>query len=177
MRLTDTQREQVELHLGLARSCAARAAHGRRWVAGEDLFGAAFLGLCLAAAHFNPALGVPFSAYAILRIKGEVGAALRSQRPLGFRESARLSCAPNIVALTHTHAASDPASRPEADLEWADLFEWWFKQLTPDQALVIQGIYWDGLPIRASKHWAGMPYWYARKLHAEAIERLRREVA
>jgi RNA polymerase sigma factor (sigma-70 family) len=177
MRLNAAQQEQVRAHLGLARAYAARAARGCRRSAGEDLFAAAALGLCLAAADFNPTLGVPFAAYAVLRIKGELGTAVRRQLPLGFRYSSRRSSSPSFVPLTDAHDPVAPSPRPADDVEWTDLIAWWFARLTPDQALVVLGIYWNGLPIRASKQWSGIPYSYARKLHSEALARLRSELA
>jgi RNA polymerase sigma factor (sigma-70 family) len=84
----------VTAHLGLARAVAARfgdAPPGR-----GDLMQAAALGLVQAVAAYDPDAGVPFAAFAVPRILGEVREAMR--RAAGFgaprrlaREAARLA--------------------------------------------------------------------------------------
>src|SRR5450755_3135336 len=57
----------------------------------EDLYNVAFTGLAAAARKFDPALGVPFSAFATLHIRGAVHDELRRMdwTPRTIRDKAR----------------------------------------------------------------------------------------
>jgi hypothetical protein len=81
----------AEAHLGLARSIAARHAAKLPRLA-DDLESAALLGLWRAALDFDAGRGVPFRAYARLRIAGEVRDLLRGRLPLGYGPRARAAC-------------------------------------------------------------------------------------
>jgi sigma-70-like protein len=176
VRLNRSQQEQVRTNLGLARTLACRAARAHQGVAGEDLFGAASLGLCRAAADFDPARGVPFSAYATLRIKGELAEVVRRRFPFGFRLEKLREFAPAFTPLERGNSVQAPGPAPGDDLEWDDLMDWWFAHLTADQARVIRGVFWEGRAIRSSQHWAGIPYWYARALQTQSLDLLRSQL-
>lgn len=173
MRMTRSRQRLVERNLGLARSFAARAARGRSWAVGEEIFAAAYLGLCLAAARFRPERGVPFSAYATLRMRGEVGDLLRKQIPLGFRQGYRRARAPELISLSDLEDPADLNSSVTSVCIWADLLEWWFARLSPLQVRLIEGLYGSGQSIRNASQWAGCSYRRARELHRRAIALLR----
>jgi RNA polymerase sigma-B factor len=67
----------VETHLPLARSVASRHAHGAEPL--EDLVQVGALGLVAAARRFDAARRVPFAAYALPTIEGEVRRHLRDR--------------------------------------------------------------------------------------------------
>jgi DNA-directed RNA polymerase specialized sigma24 family protein len=96
----------AEAHLGLARSIAAKYAAKLPRLA-DDLESAALLGLWRAALDFDPGRGVPFRAYARLRIAGEVRDLLRGRLPLGYGPRARAAC-PGL-AVPKVYAESDRA--------------------------------------------------------------------
>lgn len=69
---------QPENHLGLVKSIAGRlAARLPASVDLDDLIGAGTEGLMDAAQHYNPETGVPFPAYATVRIQGAMSDELR----------------------------------------------------------------------------------------------------
>ena len=68
--LRSAERISPEDHLGLARSCAAR--YAGRGIEYDELYSAACLGLCKAAAGFDPSRGLCFSTYAVPVILGEI---------------------------------------------------------------------------------------------------------
>lgn len=177
MRLRRSRQRLVERNLGLARSYAARAARGRPWDLGEEIFAAAYLGLCLAAAAFRPDRRVPFSAYATLRMRGEIAELLRKQAPLGFRQRHRRTGAPDLISLEDMDEAADPNASAIAECIQADLLDWWFARLSPLQVRLVQGLYSEGRSIRTVRQWAGCSYRRARELHRHALELLRTEAA
>jgi RNA polymerase sigma factor FliA len=72
-------RRLVEDHLWLADRLARHMAKRfPRHIDNGDLHGAALLGLTEAAQRFDPSLGVPFSAFASARVKGEIIQVARS---------------------------------------------------------------------------------------------------
>ncbi len=77
--LTDAQRVLVEEHLSLVPQVLGRvAAHYPRHADREELAQAARLGLVEAAARFEPGRGVPFSSWAVLRVRGAILDAVRA---------------------------------------------------------------------------------------------------
>jgi hypothetical protein len=94
----------AEAHLGLARSIAAKYAAKLPRLA-DDLESAALLGLWRAALDFDAGRGVPFGAYARLRIAGEVRDLLRGRLPLGYGPRAR-AARPGL-AVPKVYAESD----------------------------------------------------------------------
>jgi DNA-directed RNA polymerase specialized sigma24 family protein len=97
----------AEAHLGLARSIAARHAVRLPRLA-DDLESAALLGLWRAALDFDAGRGVPFRAYARLRIAGEVRDLLRGRLPLGYGPRARAAC-PGLAIPTVRVESDRPA--------------------------------------------------------------------
>lgn len=71
------QRELVEQHLPLARGLARR--HAGVGEAFEDLVQVGALGLVAAARRYDPGRGVPFAAYAIATVDGELRRHLRDR--------------------------------------------------------------------------------------------------
>jgi RNA polymerase sigma factor (sigma-70 family) len=111
----------AEAHLGLARSIAAKYAARLPRLA-DDLESAALLGLWRAALDFDPGRGVPFAAYARLRIAGEVRDLLRGCLPLGYGPRARAAC-PGLAIPTvrvESDRAGELASLPadEGPVGW-----------------------------------------------------------
>ncbi|MCW2674251.1 MAG: polymerase, sigma 28 subunit, SigD/FliA/WhiG [Frankiales bacterium] len=94
--LTDDERELVERHLPLVHQVVGRvAAHYPRHADREELTQAARLGLVEAALRFDPARGVPFGSWAMLRVRGAI---LDAVRALDFAPRALRSAERHVLA-------------------------------------------------------------------------------
>jgi len=80
----------IERYVPLARTCARRVRIESAVLDSDDLFSAALLGLIDAVDRFEPDRGVPFEAYASLRIRGAIVDELRraDERGRGVRSEA-----------------------------------------------------------------------------------------
>jgi RNA polymerase sigma factor (sigma-70 family) len=133
------QREQyIRDHLGVVYSIARAFAAGLpAWVELEDVEQQGMLGLIVAAKSYNRALGVPFEAWARVKIRGYVLSYLREER--GYRETACLEDAP------------EPAAWPLEEVEERDAHDqlagrvWWaVESLEPRQRRILELLYIEG---------------------------------
>lgn len=82
-------------HLELARDLASH--HARRWPGMRNEFlSAALLGLCQAAADYDPAHGTAFPSYAFTRVKGAILDSARMAGMKGYRR--RMAHAPRLYS-------------------------------------------------------------------------------
>lgn len=175
----------IERYLPLARNMSRRVrAIGTAVTDGDDLASAAFLGLIDAVDRFEPGRGVPFEAYASLRIRG---AMIDELRRTG--ERAR-----------HTEAADQPRVLSLDGLledEWRDVFtvaedpvdesfdredlryrvQGALDGLPPRQRELLARYYADSLTLREAGQRMGISEARACQLHGRAIVNLRRALA
>ena len=113
LKLTEDQRSLAAAYVPFAMKLAAPWQQRFRPLA-DDLGGVAMLGLCQAAATFDPAYGVKFPTHAATRVNGAIFDELRRQAPAGFR--AHPDDAPQIGSLTHHHAEMLLDTAPPVEL-------------------------------------------------------------
>ena len=175
----------IERYVPLARAVA----HGVRagWtvvVDADDLSSAAALGLIDAVDRFAPDRGVPFEAYAGLRIRGAVIDELRrlGDRPRGSEaeERARTVSLDDLVEDDwNAHVASTDDGIDER-YEREDLrgrVEGALELLPPRQREVLTRYYGDALTLREAGRRMGISEARACQLHGRAIDNLRRALA
>lgn len=85
----------------------------------EDLRSAGYLGLMLAARDFDARRGVPFAAFAMHRIRGEMLDLMRREGLRGYQRGQ--AGAPRVGPLDSAAAAHAPESAAAADLRRRDL--------------------------------------------------------
>lgn len=113
--LSEGQARLAARHINLASTIARQAARKVEVCWGnsalrQELRSEAFVGLCLAAASFDPLRGMPFPAHARPRIQGQIRDYLRSIIPVGARwawRSGRCDL-PRAVPLELQHVAIEP---------------------------------------------------------------------
>lgn len=141
----------------------------------EDLESAGVLGLIDAVDRFEPGRGVPFEAYASLRIRGAVLDELRSatggrraEMPVQLSLDALLTegdhTLPTVNDTGAARAAEDVASRVESALRY----------LPERQREVIARYYGQSLTLRETGVRMGISEARVSQLHTEAIAALRR---
>lgn len=87
-RLTDEERDLAAAHYDFARKIANRMQAGKPPGVAAEIESAALLGLCAAAAKFDPARGVTFRTYAGHVVRGAVLDMLRAETPRGYKSPA-----------------------------------------------------------------------------------------
>ena len=175
----------IERYLPLARNLSRRVrALGTPVTDGDDLASAAFLGLIDAVDRFEPGRGVPFEAYAGLRIRG---AMIDELRRTGERSrNAPVEEQPRTVSLDgllegdwHESLMSTEAGVDEP-FEREDLrsrVEHALDELPPRQRELLARYYADSLTLREAGVRMGISEARACQLHGRAIVNLRRALA
>ena len=155
----------------------ARRLHpaGITTVSPEDLESAGVIGLIDAVDRYQPERGVPFEAYAALRVRGAVLDELRAAT--GGRPSetvARVSLDELLEAGDHTLPATDEIGPQRAAEDLAARVESALRYLPERQRQVIARYYGQSLTLRETGKTMGVSEARASQLHARAIENLRR---
>jgi RNA polymerase sigma factor FliA len=175
----------IERYLPLARTLSRRVrAGGTPITDSDDLASAAFLGLIDAVDRFEPGRGVPFEAYASLRIRG---AMIDELRRTGERSrNADPEDQPRTVSLD-TLLEGDWRESPsvmedgvDAPFELEDLrwrVQGALEGLPPRQREVLARYYADSLTLREAGQRMGISEARACQLHGRAIVNLRRALA
>lgn len=174
----------IERYLPLAREVARHAHVGWSAVAdGDDLASAAFLGLIDAVDRFQPDRGVPFEAYARLRIRGAI---IDELRRLDERGRSAETDRPRAVSLDGLVEDEWQAFLAHADDAIDDAFEREdlrgrveraLDMLPPRQREVLARYYGDELTLREAGARMGVSEARACQLHGRAIDNLRRALA
>ncbi len=175
----------IERYVPLARGIA----RGMRVAAGalmdaDDVGSAASIGLIDAVDRFEPGRGVPFEAYAALRIRGAV---IDEVRRIGDRRRAEdAETAVRTVSLDdlseeqrHSFAGDDGAEI-DARFELEDLcgrVEGALAELPARQREVLARYYADALTLREAGRRMGVSEARACQLHGRAIQNLRRALS
>jgi RNA polymerase sigma factor for flagellar operon FliA len=174
----------IERYLPLARSLARRVRMvGSPLSDSDDLASAAVLGLIDAVDRFEPGRGVPFEAYAALRIRGSIIDELRRVDERG--RSADVDATPRPVSLdglveeewVQFLAASDEV---DAKFDHEDLcgrVQGALRTLPPRQREVLARYYGDSLTLREAGQRMGVSEARACQLHGRAIVNLRRALS
>ena len=174
----------IERYVPLARACARRVRIESAMVDGDDLFSAALLGLIDAVDRFQPQRGVPFEAYASLRIRGAIVDELRRVDERG--RGIHAGDIPKAVSLDLLVEDDWQAFLARADdaiddaFEQEDLFgrlKGALSGLPPRQREVIARYYGDELTLREAGMRMGISEARACQLHGRAIVNLRRALA
>ena len=147
----------------------------------DDIASAAYLGLIDAVDRFEPGRGVPFEAYAALRIRGSIIDELRrvNERGRSAEELPRAVSLDGLVEDDWTHfLASDDGVDAKFDHE--DLcgrVQGAIATLPPRQREVLARYYADSLTLREAGARMGVSEARACQLHGRAIANLRRALA
>jgi RNA polymerase sigma factor for flagellar operon FliA len=147
----------------------------------DDLESAALLGLIDAVDRFEPGRGVPFEAYAMVRIRGAVLDELRSanERGRGRRDETLPNVSLDALLALGDRDLSTPdeagARHDEEDLR--DRVVDALRSLTPRQRELLARYYGDSLTLREAGVRMGISEARACQLHGRAIAILRRQIA
>ena len=175
----------IERYMPLARGLARRVRLVDVPLAdADDLASAAFLGLIDAVDRFEPGRGVPFEAYASLRIRGAIIDEVRRTDERGRSTGPEVQ--PKILSLDGLAeddwrqflTASDESVHEQFEHE--DLrgrVEGALDQLPPRQREVLTRYYADSLTLREAGVRMGISEARACQLHGRAIVNLRRSLA
>ena len=172
----------IERYLALARALSRRVRMvGFPLSDADDLGSAAVLGLIDAVDRFEPGRGVPFEAYAALRIRGAIIDELRrvDERGRSAEETPRAVSLDGLVEEEWTPflAAHDEV---DAKFEHEDLcgrVEGALATLPPRQREVLARYYADSLTLREAGLRMGISEARACQLHGRAIVNLRRALS
>jgi RNA polymerase sigma factor for flagellar operon FliA len=172
----------IERYLPLARALSRRVRMvGSPLSDADDLGSAAVLGLIDAVDRFEPGRGVPFEAYAALRIRGAIIDELRrvDERGRSAEETPRAVSLDGLVEEDWTRflAADDEV---DAKFDHEDLcgrVEGALASLPPRQREVLARYYADSLTLREAGLRMGISEARACQLHGRAILNLRRALA
>ncbi len=150
----------------------------------DDIVSAAVLGLIEAVDRFEPRRGVPFEAYAALRIRGAVVDELRrlDERGRADRRRNDATVAVSLDALLDRGWQQPPAPEDGLDERYdrEDLnqrVESALGRLPARQREVLARYYGDALTLREAGARMGVSEARACQLHGRAIQNLRRELA
>lgn len=144
-------------------------------VGADDLASAGMVGLIDAVDRYEPDRGVPFEAYAILRIRGAILDELRSAT--GGRRAdnpVQLSLDEMLEIGDHTLPAVDERGAQRAEEDTAQRVKSALLFLPERQREVIRRYYGDALTLRETGLKMGISEARACQLHGRAIENLRR---
>jgi RNA polymerase sigma factor for flagellar operon FliA len=172
----------IERYLPLARALSRRVRMvGSPLSDADDLGSAAVLGLIDAVDRFEPGRGVPFEAYAALRIRGAIIDELRrvDERGRSAEETPRAVSLDGLVEEDWTNflAAHDEV---DAKFDHEDLrgrVEGALATLPPRQREVLARYYADSLTLREAGLRMGISEARACQLHGRAIVNLRRALS
>lgn len=144
-------------------------------VGADDLASAGMVGLIDAVDRYEPDRGVPFEAYAILRIRGAILDELRSATGGRRAETTtQLSLDELLEAGDHTLPVYDGRAADGAEQDVAQRVESALRYLPDRQREVIARYYGDALTLREAGLRMGISEARACQLHGRAIETLRR---
>ena len=174
----------IERYVPLARTCARRVRIESAVLDSDDLFSAALLGLIDAVDRFEPDRGVPFEAYASLRIRGAIVDELRrgDERGRGVRREAM----PKAISLDLLVEDEWQAFLGKADDAIDEAFEredlrgrlrGALDGLPTRQREVLARYYGDALTLREAGMRMGITEARACQLHGRAIQNLRRQLS
>lgn len=177
----ESRAQLIERYVPLARTCARRVRIESAMLDGDDLFSAALLGLIDAVDRFEPDRGVPFEAYASLRIRGSIVDELRraDERGRGIRSEDM----PKAISLDLLIEDEWQAFLGSADDAIDEAFEredlrgrlsGALEGLPPRQREVLARYYGDDLTLREAGVKMGISEARACQLHGRAIFNLRR---
>ena len=168
--------ELIERYSGMAARMARRLhPAGITTVSPEDLESAGVIGLIDAVDRYQPERGVPFEAYAALRVRGAVLDELRAAT--GGRPSetvAKVSLEELLEAGDHTLPATDDVGAQRAAEDLAARVESALRYLPEREREVIARYYGQSLTLRETGRTMGVSEARASQLHARAIANLRR---
>lgn len=175
----------IERYMPLAQALSRRVRAIDTAVAdSDDLASAAFLGLIDAVDRFEPGRGVPFEAYASLRIRGAMIDELRrvSQRSrnASAEETPRTLSLDDLVDNDQLHIVGATEDDIHESFEHEDLrgrVEGALAGLPPRQREVLARYYADALTLREAGVRMGISEARACQLHGRAIVNLRRALA
>lgn len=157
----------VLLHLAWAHQIAASVARVLpTWFTVDDLTGPAELALIEVAAKYDESRGVPFQAFAFLRVQG---ACFSSVRRREYRERAHLG-------IEHAgQGETDPSPSPERLAELHQMRAIWqhVEALPEKHKRVIQGMYGAGMNSKELSEVFGLTEGRISQLHSEALVKLR----
>ena len=171
------QRDALALeHLEWAHSVARKALRKLpTWFTFEDLAAPAELALLEVAGKFDPGRGVPFSAFAIRRVRGACIDAVR-RREYREREKTSVEAGLKRPGSNHQLQIPDAAPNPEdlhAGPEQAEQLRqvWPFiqRKLPPRHCLVILAFYGGGMPLVQLAEKLGVGQARVSQIHREAI--------
>ena len=173
----------IERYLPLARALARRVPRIVNGAAdADDMSSAAILGLIDAVDRFEPGRGVPFEAYARLRIRGAMIDELRRLDERGRGAAAETPGAISLDGLIEEDGEGVLATDDELDepFEREDLrgrVQTAIDVLPPRQREVLARYYADSLTLREAGARMGISEARACQLHGRAITNLRRSLA
>ena len=172
----------IERYVSLARSLARRV----RMVSSplsddDDIASAAVLGLIDAVDRFEPGRGVPFEAYAALRIRGAIIDELRRVDERG-RSAGEMPRAVSLDGLVEEEwmqflAASDEVDEKFDHEDLCGRVERALATLPPRQRELLARYYADSLTLREAGLRMGVSEARACQLHGRAIVNLRRALS
>ena len=175
----------IERYIPLARNLARRVRLVDTPLAdADDLASAAFLGLIDAVDRFEPGRGVPFEAYASLRIRGAIIDELRRIDERG--RSTAAAALPRAISLDGLaeddwrHFLATPGDGVDEKFENEDLrgrVEGALRDLPPRQREVLARYYAEALTLRQAGQRMGISEARACQLHGRAITNLRRALS
>lgn len=164
-------------------------AHPRTWVQREDLLADALFGVAQARAHYDPARGVPFGAYALRRARGAVLDGIRERSPLTRDEHRKGvtvdTCPPNrrhplsldepLLRTTQTLRDLIPEQRQpfEAAVDTRDALRRCLDALPPRLAFVLRRVDLEGRTLLEVAGMLGVTESRACQLRREALVRAR----
>jgi len=172
----------IERYAPLARNCARRVHVVSAMADADDVYSSALLGLIDAVDRFEPDRGVPFEAYASLRIRGAILDELRRVDERGRGVTAEAPKAMSLDALVEDdwqaflavdHSFDEPFEREDL----RGRVERALATLPARQREVLARYYGDALTLREAGVRMGISEARACQLHGRAIVNLRRALA
>jgi RNA polymerase sigma factor for flagellar operon FliA len=175
----------IERYLPLARNLSRRVrAIATPVTDGDDLASAAFLGLIDAVDRFEPGRGVPFEAYASLRIRGAMIDELRRTgeraRNTEAEDQPRVLSLDGLLEDEWRDVFTVPDDQVNDSFEREDLryrVQGALDGLPPRQRELLARYYADSLTLREAGQRMGISEARACQLHGRAIVNLRRALA
>lgn len=173
----------IERYATLATSLARGVRPATALADRDDLESAALIGLIDAVDRFQPDRGVPFEAYASLRIRGAVVDELRRVDERGRSARHDESTAPVSLDALLERGATEPAAADDGvhdRFEAEDLrarVQSALACLPPRQREVLARYYGEALTLREAGKRMGISEARACQLHGRAIQNLRRTLA
>jgi RNA polymerase sigma factor for flagellar operon FliA len=171
----------ADLAIGIARSMRIPQTS---LVDRDDVSSAAMIGLIAAVDRYDPARGVPFEAYAAMRIRGAVVDELRrvDERGRADRrpESAELAVSLDVLMESGAHqgpAVDDGVSERYEQEDLKTRVQDALGRLPARQREVIARYYGDELTLREAGVRMGVSEARACQLHGRAIQTLRRDLS